>query len=479
NHLARLTVLAFGADDPVLSRLYAPHWIIVPNLALDVIGPPLLRLLPVHVAGRLLLAGAALLPVIGVVAYHRAVFGVRSYWPLAAAIVAFNGIFFLGFINLLYAVGLAFLAAALWIYLVDRRPLLTLVVSAVAATALFFCHLFGVLFFVLLVASHELAGWWEAPSLRRAMTRAGMILLTLAPALVLYRLSALSDADGLLRWSSPGRKLIDLLSPFLTYHQSMGLATAVAVLAAFILLWRHATLHAGSAIALGVLAVVFLIAPSAMKGGTFIDTRLPLLMVLLAFAGARPIIPRSTAIALGAAAAALLLVRTADMAAVWYGHRQDLAELRASIAPIEPGARVLVVSAAGAASQEYLADEPAGRIIPGLYRADVHMAALLLVDRHAFWPLLFADPRQQPVIVRPPYDAIARPLGEPPDYRRLAGDGMAAPDAPYLAGWPTKFDYVLLIDAGAVADPTSLEPRLLQLLNQSDMAALYRVRRSL
>src|SRR5262249_56792839 len=142
----------------------------------------------------------------------------------------------------------------------------------------------------------------------------------------------------------------------LTHHQSMGIATAVAVFATFILLWRHTTLHAGSAIAIGALAVVFLIAPSDMKGGTFIDTRLPVLMVLLAFAGSRPIIPQPAAINLGAAAAALLLVRTADVAAVWYGHRQDLAELRASIAPVEPGARVLVVSAASAASQEYLAD---------------------------------------------------------------------------------------------------------------------------
>src|SRR5262249_11181985 len=148
----------------------------------------------------------------------------------------------------LYGVGLAFLAAALWVWLADRRPLLTPVVSAVAATAIFFCHLFGGLFFVLLVASHEIARGGKAPSLRRASRRAGMILLALTPALVLYRLSSLSDADMALEWSAPGRKLVDLLSPFLTHHQSMGLATAVAVFVAFILLWRHTKLHAGSAI---------------------------------------------------------------------------------------------------------------------------------------------------------------------------------------------------------------------------------------
>ena len=52
NHLARMVLLAFGAADPILSRFYATRWAIIPNLALDVTLPPLMRVLPVHVAGR-------------------------------------------------------------------------------------------------------------------------------------------------------------------------------------------------------------------------------------------------------------------------------------------------------------------------------------------------------------------------------------------------------------------------------------------
>jgi hypothetical protein len=139
NHLARLYVLAFGADDPVLSAMYAPRWSLVPNLALDAVGAPLMQVLPVHVAGRVLLAAAAVIPVAGVIAYHRAVFGVRSYWPLASGLVAFNGIFFLGFINLLYGVGVALTAAAIWIRFIDRRPLGAVVVGAFSAGVLFLC----------------------------------------------------------------------------------------------------------------------------------------------------------------------------------------------------------------------------------------------------------------------------------------------------------------------------------------------------
>src|SRR5580692_11690631 len=52
NHLSRLFVLASLPGDPVLARFYMPHWAIIPNLALDLTVPPLLRIFPVAVVGR-------------------------------------------------------------------------------------------------------------------------------------------------------------------------------------------------------------------------------------------------------------------------------------------------------------------------------------------------------------------------------------------------------------------------------------------
>src|SRR5690606_1664844 len=159
-------------------------------------GPPLLRVLPVHDAGCVLLAGAAFLPVIGVLVYHRAVFGGRSWWPLASALVAFNGIFFLGFINFLYGVGLALVFAAGWIRWRERHPLATTASAMLAGVLLFFTHVFGVIFFGLLVGSHELARAWarrddRAAALRHAVASAAMVGLALLPALGLYVRSTL------------------------------------------------------------------------------------------------------------------------------------------------------------------------------------------------------------------------------------------------------------------------------------------------
>jgi hypothetical protein len=99
NHLARAYVLAHAQADLHLSQMYALHWAIIPNLAIDLILPPLLLIMPVHIAGRILLAVALVMPVVGTILYSQAVFGVRSCWPLAGCLVACNGLFLLGFVN--------------------------------------------------------------------------------------------------------------------------------------------------------------------------------------------------------------------------------------------------------------------------------------------------------------------------------------------------------------------------------------------
>src|ERR1051326_7120421 len=90
NHLARLVLLAAGPHDPVMGRIFTPNWDIIPNLAGDLIGLELLRLMPIHVVGRCLLGGVLLLNLAGVLALHRAWFGRRSFWPLGSCLVAYN-----------------------------------------------------------------------------------------------------------------------------------------------------------------------------------------------------------------------------------------------------------------------------------------------------------------------------------------------------------------------------------------------------
>lgn len=476
NHLARLYVLAHAGSDPVLDAMYAPHWSIIPNLGLDIVGVPLVKLLPVHVAGRILLYASALLPTIGTIVYHRAVFGVRSYWPIAAGAVAFNALFFAGFAAFLFGVGLALIGAALWIRWQDRGRVTRVVAAMATGIVLFFCHILALFFFVVLVVAHEAAAAWpfDRAGRWRALESLGVLAGALLPALLLYGLSPFAADTGTSVWTFDS-KLMMLLTPFMTYSQAITEATAVVAVAVIVAcgVSRRMRVDAGTLLAVVALLAAFAVAPNRMHGGALIDARLPLLAGLAFVGGTRALLPRTWAVAAGGVVALLMAVRIATIAQVWAAHGADLAELRTAIAPVAPGDRVLVLTGGRAASYAYVAREPAGRQLPGFYRLDEHVAALLLIERHAFWPYLFADPRQQPIVVRPPYAAIAWPLGEPPAPSAIASDN--GPGA-YLSDWPDHFDYVLVLDAGAI-DASKLRPDRLQPIVTTDAAALYRVRK--
>jgi hypothetical protein len=467
NHLARIFVLAHP-EDPILSRMYAPHWSIVPNLGFDAIGVVLLKILPVHVGGRVLLAISLLAPPLGVMAYSHAAFGRITGWALASSLAAFNGVFALGFMNFLLSLGLAFAAAGLWLALRRRGWAQAVIAGACASVVLFFCHIFGVALFAALIGCAELEKLWQTRKMLHAadvMRAASMLALTLAPALILYGLSPLSGAAaGAVEWAGFSHKSWEIFTAFMTQSKAITLLTGFCVFGFLILHLRGARFAPGSRLALLLLALIFIAAPDSLKGGTFMDVRLALMFGLLLFAGIAPAPPRPKLWAL--LLALLLVLRTGVVAQNWIAHRQDLADLRAAIAFVPPGAKVLAAQG----------EAPDRLVMPGLYRLDSHLPALLLIERRAFWPLLFADPSQQPLMVRSPYDAIAKPaLADTVDWPVLAQPISAntAANTPYLKNWQANFDYVLLIEP-PVAGP---EPAGLTLVHAGGIAALYRTLR--
>lgn len=452
NHLARIFVLAHP-DDPVLATLYAPRWRVLPNLGIDLVGVALLRVLPVHVAGRILLGITLLLPVAGVMAYARAVLGRWSWWSLASGLVAGNGAFLLGMMNYVWSAGAALLATALFVALRPCRPVAAAAGCALAGVGVFFCHIIGVGFLAVLIGAQEAMRSHRLhrdgqPWRRSTAISLLCVVAALLPAALLYGASPFGLAQAPPVWTPLAAKPRELLLPFLSYSARVTLLTAAGV--AFILgrslARRRCELDGGTALACLALLGIWLAAPFALKGGTFLDARLTLLPGLLLFAGFAPRLAPGEAEPGGARSGevrtvtavvlALLLLRVVTMAQAWAGHGAELAALRRAIAPVRPGERVLAVLA----DPERMPDGP-GDLVPGLHRTDLHLPALLTIERRAFWPLLFADPSQQPIAVRPPYDRLAQRLGEPPDARLLEAPGA-------LAGWRTRWDAVLVLGHG-------------------------------
>ena len=338
--------------------------------------------------------------------------------------------------------------------------------GALASALIFLCHIFGVALFALLIAAQEIAQ--PRSDLPR---RALLVVLALAPALALYLLSPLSGHDAAMAGWDGKHKFWDLFTPFMTSSKPLTLATGLIVLWALILLWGSAQFAPGTRIALAVLFLIYLAAPVTLKGGTFIDVRFALMMGLLVFAGLRPRLAADKERWLLLGIFTLVALRSLYTGAMWLDHRHDLADLRAAMAKVEPGSRVLAARSHNPATDAATPE----RLFPDTERLDSHLPALLVIERRAFWPNLFADPVQQPVTVRPEYARLARPLYDPLDWD--AFKGPLTPEllafAPYLRDWREDFDTVLLIDRPEnSAPPEGLTP-----LYVGSYAALYKTPR--
>jgi hypothetical protein len=488
NHLARMFVLANGPSDPFLSQVYAQKWDIIPNIGIDLIMPPMLTIMSVYTAGRIMLGLVLLLPVFGTIAYSRAVFRIRSPWPLASGLIAYNAVFLLGFMNFLIGIGAALLAASYWIRWRAFHPLAAVAAMAVLALGIFFVHIFGLLFLGLLIGSHELIVVWQerqrARSLPRfAAKRLAVCVPVFALPIGLYLFSPLGHSHDVVAWGTAAEKFTTLLGPFSTYAWPSDLLAAALTAGIIVgcILWRRAIVAPQAVLAAAVLMVLYPFVPTHLEAA-YIDTRLPIMAAFLVFAGFAPRgLPARAAAGVTLSLCLVFLLRMAFLTYVWLGQNQDVADMRRVIAYVPPASRVLVVLARRSDNPTYWNAMPRHRFLKAALGVPPysHLPGMLVIERRSIWPLMFTVPTKQPLIVRPAYQDITLPEGLVPHYRLLDDDeppSEAIKDAPYLAHWTTKFDYVLIMPAGGVGDMTAFRPDRLKLVTQTDIAALLRVR---
>ncbi|MBV8524606.1 MAG: hypothetical protein JOY71_21210 [Acetobacteraceae bacterium] len=486
NHLARMYVLHAHASNAAIGSMYSVDWHVIPNIAMDVLVPPLLHVLPLEIAGSLFLALVLVVPVLGVVALHRAAFQSESYWPLASAIVAYNGLFFAGFVNFQLGVGLALFGGAAWLRC--GTPVSRLVTGVVFSLVIFFCHLIAWAFFALLILGIEGARAWRNG--KRSRDRLAGLVIATTPFIipgVLYLRSAAAIAPAgagvghsLLKqyyWAltaSPWQmKIIGLVSPFIGYSLPLDLSTLGIVLCVIrIAAWRRRLGVAPELWpAFAALCVIYPLVPFVTMKAAWVDQRLPIMAGFLLFAMTDPRrISRPVVLVI----AGLMLARMGLITAVWAGHNQDLSDFRRIIASVEPKSRVLLVTANDTAP-----DRPEPRSRHFLLRLDAtfHLAGLLVTQQNAFWPALFSAPDKQPIRVLPPYARVAVSEGIPPTWRALTKPSeRELANAPYLRSWRQDFDYVICFYAGRLPDQGHIFPDMLDPIALSDIAALYRIR---
>src|SRR4051794_2201259 len=114
NHLARMWLIAGGAESEPMSGFWAIAWNgVLTNIGIDLAAATLGRLVPIETVGSAMVLAALVLPPLGAILLSRAIFGSWHWWQVGFVIFGWNPPFLAGFLNFNIALGLALAAASI------------------------------------------------------------------------------------------------------------------------------------------------------------------------------------------------------------------------------------------------------------------------------------------------------------------------------------------------------------------------------
>ena len=447
NHLARMYVIAFGKTDPILSSFYGIDWKFIPNLAMDLIVPPLAHVFGIFAAGSLFLVSYIVLVITGTLALNYSLFRRWSLGPLVAALFVYNGESRDGVVNYLFGIGLALWGAAGWVALRQGPPLLRAAASTAVISVLFVCHLEAVGLYGLAILALEASTlvarwrWFDRHFWIDVAVLAGPFLIV--P--VLISLGPTAGFVGSMQWSAfPGvygyiyPKLHGLRAVVLTENLRIDAAVVLVIAVAVAVSWSRGYLrmHPAGWFLLATAGPLFLVLPHKFLSAGDVDVRLPIgvLFFWLATLDWRLPTPRARGV-FATAILALALVRVGVIAVTWIPFNNVRAELEASLREVPPGSRVLI-------ARPHVPEQS----VFGL----IYLPCLATIERSSVVSLTFSHPAQQVLTVAP----ALRPFvggynDDPPDIADVLAEKLPA-GAPagtrlYWKDWATHYDFMYLI----------------------------------
>jgi hypothetical protein len=465
NHLARMHIEADYHNSPLLQQFYALDWRPIPNMAMDLVVPPLARIMPLAWAGKLFLLAIFLIMAGGAALLHRVLFGRWSAWSLLAFLLLYNRILLWGFANFLFGVGLLLVATACWIALRERTSWLRLPIAALFALALYLAHLFAFATYAFVILGYEVSRLYRRRRLLSlggfgALCESGLQFL---PVLILLVVTAAPGSGGEIGWSRLVRKLDLLFNIVDNYDRWFDIATFALLAGLFLAaaFTRVLTLSRAMAAPLLLLCVLQLIMPNRLFGGTGVDHRMPLILALLLVGASSLVLPdRRRQIILASLLALLFVLRIGIVTARWVSFDRGYAPLVAALATLPPGSKLAVAS------------PPASIHVTAEEGPMTHIAAFAVIEADAFVPILFVFPGQQPLSFREPYAVLARGAS-PEDFWRLVVD-RTDDSSGRIAATLARYDYVLVTDGVAVRSGGDSR---LDLMARLPDATLLRIRR--
>jgi hypothetical protein len=466
SHLARMYVLLQAGHSEALNRYYEVHWALMPNLAMDLIVPPLARLIgSVELAGKLFVAATMLSLSTGTAFLHAAMHRRVTTWPVLAAILLYNGILWFGFLNFLFSLGLFLWAFGIFVRTQDWPLATRIALYALLSLALFVAHLFGFALFMVAVAGWSFGRMWVRELTFAGVVREGLIVLPAALLCVALFLFA-TPTSGVASETSWG----DLLRPwhYIAKAQSLvfmvhfndgytwiALALGLSlVVLGFVAGWIRLDRRALPVLFLFGLCFTFM--PLMVSSSWFAYHRMPIVLAFFATASL-DWTGRAPWRALTAILFAFVLLRAEHVAAQWRQIDHDLAPIRAAFRDLPKGTRLTGAFAA-----------PAAENVPAL----LHVPSHIVLDADGFYAGVFSFPGQQPINFTPPYAALGGHIGSRSIFHRfpLDFDSYGRQFDPFAPALLAQFDVLLTYQDSYLSLPAGLV-----LLKSSGPWKLYRL----
>ncbi|MGF6313308.1 hypothetical protein ABIB82_007460 [Bradyrhizobium sp. i1.8.4] len=339
NHVARMYVLA-AAGTPDANPFYEISKTLYSNLAMDLLVPPLARIVGVEPASKVFLIACQLLIVSGAIALELAVKRRHEISGLAAVMLLYSFPFAWGFLNFQFGLGVALWGLAVWEFMRGRTVGAQLIAHSLFVTALYVAHLFALGLYAATLGFLELSrfNWRRSGILQLAMLGAPMLgvfaVLLASPTHV---------GNGPTEWII-GSKFMSIFGTLNGYSTKLPVVEATALIALCYVLFRTRRLslgHSGLWLA-GGFALLFLVTPYRLFGVAGVDFRVPIAALL--------ILPAYTTISVTGRAATLAavvpigiaLINVAVTTAVWLSYQDDYAKMKASFTLLDRPSRILV-----------------------------------------------------------------------------------------------------------------------------------------
>ena len=394
-NLVRVEVLANPA---AYARDFVIHWSAIPDLAMDLTVPWMAKFMSVEAAAQLFLLCTLALLSSGTLMLSRAIHRRWSALPLLSFLFLYNWILIRGFENNLFGLGLALWGLAAHISL-RHSAVLRVAASSLSALIIYFCHLFPLGVFALVVGTWELSRLFQERATKRR------ILIHAAPAMMPFVLPAV------LLWSSStgglaGAIEFGIFQPFLKIKiclealtignrvvdalvlVSVGLAAIAAVGRRWLTCPPEFWL---TLIAIPLTALVFAPFSAFASQGIIERCAVAFTFLLIALFDLRP-----TDLKLQRLAAAVLtlvfIIRIGTITADWRAAEDIIQEYRQAFASLRPGSVMLQVS------QDIEDTSPLS--YPHLWNPPLGSIVALATLNGVFVPELYLKAGQQPVLYR-------------------------------------------------------------------------------